>query len=741
MKGVATMKFYAHSAGDKPWEELGTHLNNVARLAGNFAAKFSSRDWGELSGRWHDLGKYSLAFQEYLQSAGAPETLSSAGRGRVDHSTAGAQFACTKENPLNKVLAYVIASHHSGLLDYLGAAGEASLENRLHKAIAAWQENAPEEILAGELPELPEFITRGTIDAATIAFRLVFWIRLLFSALVDADYLATEAFMAADRAVLRGFEYPSLSSMLEVLLAHLQALGGNAEPTPVNMQRRQILQASLAAAAWEPGFFELYVPTGGGKTLSALALALAHAERYAKERLIVVIPYTSIIEQTAGVYREIFAELGNNAVLEHHSNLEPEHETEWNRLQAENWDAPLIVTTSLQFFESLFAARTSRCRKLHNIVNSVLIFDEVQTLPLNLLKPTLLAMRELVVNYGCSIVLTSATQPDLTYRENEFEEGLQHVRRIIPDHYTLYRNMQRAQAHDVGVLEDTDLVVALQAETQVLCVVNTRQHAAALFQQLGSGEGHYHLSTRMCPEHRRRVIAEIRRRLAAGLLCRVISTQLIEAGVDLDFAAVYRARCGLDSLAQAAGRCNREGRLSCGRVYFFSTSKLPPPGCLRMSADCAAEIIACYPGGNLLAPECIEQYFELYLWQRRGDMDEQGILPAIGRQPDQLQFCFRTLAEKYRFIEDSSTEIIVPWSSEGELLVAQLRTGAYFGREFCRKLQRYTVSLPAAESNRLQQEGVVSEFAQRFVLASMQYYSKDTGVIFEPSWNIEDMLL
>ncbi|WP_312915824.1 CRISPR-associated helicase/endonuclease Cas3 [Candidatus Competibacter phosphatis] len=414
------------------------------------------------------------------------------------------------------------------------------------------------------------------------------WIRLLFSCLVDADFLDTEQFMSPEKAGLRG-QYPALAELEPRFEAYMTALTARADDTPVNQMRALVLDRCRNAAEQMPGLFSLTVPTGGGKTLASLAFALHHARRHGKRRILYVIPYTSIIEQTADVFRGVF---GEDAVLEHHSNFDSERETPRSRLACENWDTSLIVTTNVQFFESLFAARPSRTRKLHNILDSVVILDEAQLLPPEFLTPILSTIRELSGHYGVSFVLCTATQPALASQRG-FDwrfDGLDDVREIMGDATAvqeLHTSLRRVEVSLPADLHAPTSWEALAAELathpRVLCIVDRRDDARLLHGLLPTGA--VHLSGLMCGQHRADVIAMIKERLVADEPLRVISTQLVEAGVDLDFPVVYRALAGLDSIAQAAGRCNREGRLfNLGRVVVFAPPTEPPAGHLRQLA-------------------------------------------------------------------------------------------------------------------------------------------------------------
>ncbi|HHW92711.1 MAG TPA: CRISPR-associated endonuclease Cas3'', partial [Firmicutes bacterium] len=527
------MKFYAHTDGSmnrKDWQLLRDHLSGVAHRAAGYAKDFQAGQLAFAAGLLHDLGKYSLEFQQRLQGEHI----------RVDHSTAGAQEAEKYYGKaLGRILAYVVAGHHAGLNDYGSLAAESSLAARLNKGSIPDYQAYRKELL--KWPDLGSFRLPIKPFPGQQGFSLAFFIRMLYSCLVDADFLDTEEYCQPEKGAARG-KYPSPDQMLQKLEQYLQQLLASALDTPINRERAAILDQCREKANFPPGFFTLTVPTGGGKTLSSLAFALGHAVRHRLERVIYVIPFTSIIEQNAKVFREA---VGEEAVLEHHSNFQyPEQEDEdWTtpaaklRLAAENWDAPLVVTTNVQFFESLFANRAARCRKLHNIARSVVILDEAQMIPTDYLHPCLAALVELVRHYEASVVICTATQPAL---EGLLPRGIKPVE-LAPDPMRLYETFKRVRVIFLGEMNDEDLAARIKDLSQVLCIVNTRKHAWELFRKIRDLQGSYHLSALMCPVHRSAVLGEIRQRLETGEACRVVSTQLIEAGVDVDFPVVFRA--------------------------------------------------------------------------------------------------------------------------------------------------------------------------------------------------------
>ncbi|WP_166822476.1 CRISPR-associated helicase Cas3' [Thalassoroseus pseudoceratinae] len=673
-------------------------MNAVAVMAAGFTERLGARAWGEVLGRWHDIGKYAVEFQDFLLRANGFEAHLEA-QTKVDHSTAGAQHAFQHmPKPVGKILAYCIAGHHAGLADDQAPTGRSGLRDRLKKTICNYQ-SAPKSILVGDPPDQPPLEFDDLTNARQTAFQLAFFTRMLFSCLVDADFLATEQFMNSTQAKLRVAAGPSIQDLATQLDQYLDDLRQKAEPSFVNDRRQEVLAACRSAAAREPGFFSLTVPTGGGKTLASLAFALGHAETHGLDRVIYAIPFTSIIEQTADVFRGVFETLGEQAVLEHHSNLDPnaDRETPWTRLAAENWDSRLVVTTNVQLFESLFANRTSRCRKLHRIARSVIVLDEAQTLPVELLNPCLVALRELVRNYRCTIVFCTATQPALA-RNDDFRIGIEadKLREIIPQPQELYRQMKRVEVSHLGPLTDEELIARLSEHESFLCIANTRAHAAELFESLrkhsSQSNGLYHLSTWMCGAHRAEVIKQIRTRLAKKQRCRVISTQLIEAGVDVDFPVVYRAMTGIDSIAQAAGRCNREGKLDHGSVFVFESAGRPKlRGLLGSTAETTRELLPDVE--DLLALETVEQYFRLHYWKRgHRDWDDKAVLDQF-IEPFQAIFQFKEAAKRFQMIEDESQPVIVPYGKRGRWLIERLASNKPLGLKMRRRLQRYTVSV------------------------------------------------
>ena len=711
---------------------LTDHSHGVSVLAAAFAAAFGPQ-WAGLAGLWHDLGKFRIGFQRYIRGVngvdahlegkwptGSKKTHSAAGALHARHMFEQ-RFGAQMGKPLSKVLTYVIAGHHAGLGDWTAGLDDRLLGSRASdsqleysEALAACQAEAP-ELLA--LPA--SFDQRAAMDipVARSPYPLAWslWVRMLFSALVDADFLDTEAFLQPEKAQRREGALP-ISHFRDLLDAHLASKAAQVEAQgrhddPVMQARRTVLRQCREKASLPPGVFSLTVPTGGGKTLSSLAFALQHAAAHDKRRVVYAIPYTSIIEQTASIFKSIF---GDENVIEHHSQADapPEAETPRSRLACENWDAPLIVTTNVQLFESLFAARTSRCRKLHRVAGSVIVLDEAQLLPPDFLQPVLDTLNALVGHFGVTLLLCTATQPTLTdthrFDPKQNLRGLPAPTPLIDDEVNLYEQLRRVDIHwpnDLNTPVATDALVAdLAGHDCVLTIVNTRNDAAEIMRALdaATGERCLHLSAAMCGQHRADVINEIRTRLEARRAgtdlrpLRVVSTQLVEAGVDIDFPVVYRALAGLDSIAQAAGRCNREGQLANGergQVYVFVRDIPKVLDALRFGAQATRSVLD--GGVDPLSPDAFKRYFPLY-YASFPSRDRHGIVQELSAGRQQFTFQFRTAADKFKLIDDQAqATVLVPYDSPSaasiQPLIEMLKQGNA-ERWVLRKLQRYTVN-------------------------------------------------
>lgn len=731
----------AHAAMDKDgnWRDphsLEEHLRAVAFLAAQFALPFNSADWAHLAGLWHDLGKYRLRFQNYIRLASGFEAdahIKGEAAGKAPHSTAGAILACERFGLSGRVLAYLIAGHHAGLSDWFGGLdSRMETENSRAEYVEALQQHPPQDILSHG-----DFVpTLAKIPGGKDGFAL--WVRMMFSCLIDADRLDTEAYIDAEKSTKRA-GWPELNTLLAQFDTFMQSKATTATATPVNRLRADILQQCRTKAQDKTGLFSLTVPTGGGKTLSSLAFALEHAKWHKKRRIIYVIPYTSIIEQTADIFRSIFGD----AVIEHHSNAEadPQKENHKSHLATENWDAPIIVTTNVQFFESLFAAKTSRCRKLHNIVNSVVVLDEAQLLPAEFLQPILDVLNLLTAHYGVSVVLSTATQPALSTRKyfdaNNNMRGLDNVQEIIADPDTLYRALDRVHVQlpeDWSARTNWDtLANEMMQHESVLAIVNRRNDARELWQRLP--EGSMHLSALMCGQHRSDTIQQIKSRLKDGIATRVVSTQLVEAGVDLDFPVVYRALAGLDSLAQAAGRCNREGKLDKGKVVVFIPPELSPKGYLRKAEDACRSVLHNYTG-HPLERSLFGKYFEkLY---HSCELDQHDIVNLLKVDGKTLAVNFSAAAEKFKLIQDEdSVSVVIRYrglNNDNDDVEKWINTLKKNGpdRWLMRKLQRYTVNIPRRDAMRLLVQGDIEEWIPGQYLQVGDYlYDSQLGLIIE----------
>jgi CRISPR-associated endonuclease/helicase Cas3 len=722
------MNFIAHvRKGTSEIHELADHLQATAELAAKFAEDMESEEWARLAGLWHDLGKYQPAFQNYIKKSSGYDPKLPDVKAKVDHSSVGAVYAKQQlKQQLAVIFAFLITGHHGGLRNKdeatacLGSEKYALEKQQLLQNTLA--QSPPDSMLKSIA--LPVESLKGRDPAL--------WIRLLFSCLVDADFLDTEAFMQPDKAQQRG-NYRDLKTLLSLFESHMQKLESEVKTSKLNTLREQVRHDCIAQATQPQGIFSLTVPTGGGKTLSSLAFALNHALAHGKKRIIYVIPYTSIIEQTAQIFREIFGE----DLIEHHSNLDSDKETYRSRLACENWDAPIIVTTSVQFFESLFAAKTSRTRKLHNILNSVVILDEAQLLPADFLKPILKTIQELVNNYRVSFLLMTATQPALNAR-NDFGqrfEGLKNVKELMTNPEKLAQDLQRVQIELPQDFEKTneweEIAAQLQTHKQVLCIVNTRQHCRDLHALLPKDT--VHLSALMCGEHRSRVITEIKDKLKAGAPIRVISTQLVEAGVDIDFPVVYRALAGLDSIAQAAGRCNREGRLEnqLGKVVVFVPPQQPPAGILRQGKEVTCKLFKTLTSSNNpLAPQNFTQYFEELYWHRGDLLDKKAILKASSEMQ------FKKVSEEFRFIEQPYKPVIVRYADNKTLVESMIAGNADY--KVLRKLQRFVVNVPESIVKKLHaQQMLVLTKADIYVQAENDLYDAQLGFLGEKATGFE----
>ena len=681
---------------------MRAHLENVSKLCADFCSTFGAENEGQLCGLYHDIGKYSTAFQRRL--CGSKVT--------VDHSSAGALLLFEHRNV---PAAMCIAGHHTGLAD-CGTRNDLSdsFMARINQArrggiedCSAWRRELPIEIPKGSrsLPGLGSY----------------FYTKMLFSALTDADWLDTEAYFEDRPLTAATSNLEELAQKLDVFVSRWD------DPkTDLNRRRCMILRAAIEHGEDSPGLFSMSVPTGGGKTVSSMAFALRHAVRHGLRRIIYVIPYCSILEQTQQVFEEIF---GSGNITAHYSGAEyPASEDREDRraFSAENWEAPIILTTAVQFFESLYSNRPGKNRKLHNIAQSVIVFDEAQMLPIPFLRPCLAAICELVDRYGCSAVLCTATQPTVEPLLREFLPAFP-LRELCPEPEAMYQAFRRVSYTDDGALSDDELVERLRKRKQVLCVVNSRRQAQKLYRSINAGKGNYHLSTMMTPCDRKRSLQEIRERLKSGQDCRVISTSLIEAGVDVDFPEVYRAIAGLDSIIQSGGRCNREGKRQASEscVHIFRT-EAKPPRMQEQNISAAERTIRRFEQAD--SPEAIRAYFSFLLYTLKDErqLDEKKIIEHAAN----LQF--KTVADAFKLIEGADCTVYIP-VGEGAALTRELRENGP-NRSLLRKLGEYGVSVYRDYFTHLRDAGaleIISENAG--ILLDTGLYSPETGLPFDVS--------
>lgn len=679
-------------------------MKGTAERCALFASAFGEERRGEILGCAHDIGKCSDEFQKRLM--GGP---------KVDHATAGA-LECAKAG--EDLAACCVVGHHGGLpnfgnprVDYPGAP---SCVGRLKKGMNG---GIPACYWTGTLPKpgkLPAFRDRFTVSL---------WTRMLYSCLVDADYLDTEAFMQEQPQNRGGYDtIPVLFDRLNTYIK--QNFHGDTE---LNRNRSAILSQCLDAGSQPRGVYSLTVPTGGGKTVSSLAFALKHAVENGLDRVIYVIPYTSIIEQNAAVFRRI---LGENNVVEHHSGVTFDDEEETNernlfqRLASENWDAPVIVTTAVQFFESLYANRPSQCRKLHNMANSVIIFDEAQMIPTCHLLPCVGAVANLIFHFRATAVLCTATQPVLEDLFRRFCPELR-VKELCPQVKENYQVFRRVTYRDSGKLSDEGLAEELRQKNQVLCIVNTRRQAQRIYALLPQ-EGRYHLSTLMYPAHRKAALDIVRQRLQGGKPCRVVSTSLIEAGVDVDFPAVYREIAGLDSIAQAAGRCNREGKREADRsVVTYFRGESPVPILQRINIQAATEALrGNRDPGNL---ETMQRYFTALRSLIGDGMDKTNAVKALREGLSGCLLPFETVAKNFHLIDQETCTVYIPIGEGAD--ICQLLLAGNASRGDYRRAGQYSVSVYEQHYRDLRDAGDIQPITEgTAVLTNLSLYDPEMGL-------------
>lgn len=797
-------------------QSLWEHLESVSILAGQAAAKIGLQSQGELVGILHDLGKASAEFDRYIRSAtgliepDADDYVDSAGlKGKIDHSTAGAQFIYQKfqgreELYVRQILSTVIASHHSGLIDCITPAGEDVFSRRMNKAADRTHFVEAREYMSEEIKQKIENIIQDkafieslnaklkslheTGDSShTMQFKIGLLTRFLFSCLIDADRLDTANFEFPQMIELRNMgrytEWSILTMKLDSYMAGLESPSGT-ERNKVNEIRKMISDQCFSASHKSKGLFQLTVPTGGGKTLASLRFAINHANEHNMEHIFYFIPFTSIADQNAEIAKRIFekkttsGDYEGKIVLEHHSNLTPDEESTRQRLLSENWDAPVIFTTMFQFLDTLFGHGTRSVRRMHQLANSVLIFDEIQTLPVRCVHLFNLAIRFLLQGCGSTVVLCTATQPLLdkitpTERALSINQGQQ----MVPDVKALFETLKRVEVIDCRKIGGwTDLEVKglvadeLKNTGSVLIVANTKKSALCLYSDIKAESRGYvfHLSTSMCPAHRMNILNSIKQYLLEKGPVVCVSTQLIEAGVDVDFGSVIRYLAGLDSIAQAAGRCNRNGlRIEGGRVHIVNPAEenLNKLRDIKLGQEVTERILDEYKTNperfdyDVIGPKAMEQYYNYYFYRRADEMgynlNEKSV---VGRNDDiftllstnsksmaeyrrkhnnvnptiPLQQSFMSAAKSFQPIDAITRGVVVPYGQEGKEIIADLCGAGSLEklRMLLKKSQRYTVNLFFFKFDSLVEAGIIHEVQEGtgIFYLNQQYYSKEYGL-------------
>lgn len=729
MEQDITSKLISHLYNiDGEWviQDNETHSQNVAELAQRFAAKFGMDKCGYVAGKLHDLGKARNEFQQYIRSVngiGLNKT-------NCEHNHAYVGMVASNQlypNVSGMVIGSVIESHHRGLYDL----DQDGLNERKRKEFPREISMPNADYNAEVYSEICEFSTNSN------SFDAQMMIRMLFSCLVDADYTDTEAFMI-DKSELLTIQPSGLDVLSNKLLSHIQRVEATCTPCEINDIRHYILEQCTKASNLDRGVYSLSVPTGGGKTISSMVWAIFHALKNGMERVIVAIPFTSIIEQTAQIFRNIF---GDEAVLEHHSLMDIDSYTsnsEYNsneavRRKIGNWDAPIIVTTNVQLFESLFSHKTSKARKLHNICNSVIILDEAQALPVSLINPIVESLNSLVRKFGCSVLISTATQPALgrqhigtlpTTRLNGFDK----IQEIIPSEAKLFERMNRTVVTNINDSMSYDEIAGeMQRHPKVLCIVNSRKDAYEIYRRLPQNGNSFHLSKNMYPAHIKNAIQDIRDLLSSPNCeeLKVVSTQLIEAGVDIDFPVVMRQEAGLDSIIQAAGRCNREGKLESGNVIVFKIKDRPPfPGMIARGNDARKSLS---DQSDINNPMVIDEYYSK-LYSRCDSFDEISI---EGRKDSICKLLtglprFQTVGENFKLINDQTQSVIIS-CTENKTLLNQLRYGQVT-KSLLKKLAPYVVSLRDYTLNKLVTTGVIEHWPNDFFVIENPLFYGETGI-------------
>lgn len=702
---------------DNNEQTLQEHLNGVSKLAKQFASEFGENDIGKIVGLYHDIGKYSKEFQKYIRQES---------KQKVDHSTAGARELFKVRSVSNLIAAFCISGHHSGIPNIGSPAIQETTSSTFfsrvrYKKLPNYNDYTTEiePPIANNNSNLIPFIAKEN-------FSMMFYTRMIFSCLVDADFLDTENFMS-NQKISRG-KFASIEELKikfdEYVKRKFYDENSVRYNEPINKRRRKILEECIYIGDnTSETLLSLTVPTGGGKTISSMAFALNNAIHHKRNRIIYVIPYTSIIEQNAQIFSNIF---GNENIIEHHSGAEYEYtESEKEsikKLATENWDAPIIITTNVQFFESLFSNRTSKCRKLHNIANSVIIFDEAQMIPIEFLKPCVDAINELTTHYNCTAVLCTATQPSL---EKFFENRtINEICTEIDENYNFFRRTT-IKVLEENISKDT-LTELLQENRQVLCILNKKKTAKEIFENLNNNENVFYLTTNLCAVHRSKTLQKIKECLEKNLPCRVISTSLVEAGIDLDFPCVYREIAGIDSVIQAAGRCNREGQFAKDEsfVYVFALENENPVQNQKLRIS-AANLVCEKYFSELDSIQSIKYYFDcLHKWAR-DRLDKKEI------QKLYQELKFQEIAEKFKLIDENTKAIFIPYDETSRQIEVRLLNGK-ISRTLLRTANKYIVNvycdtyqkMLSAQKIKLIDESIA-------LLVDLNLYGEDTGLNLE----------
>ncbi len=718
--------------GRVEYQKLIDHIFGVSYFTEEFVDKFFLKNAGRILGLLHDLGKYSDEFQERIRGKNI----------KVDHSTAGAVVCDDLENEfknkkklecvLYKIFKYAIIGHHSGLLNYgTKIDSEGTITARLNKRdgelcdFSDWEN----EININDVKQI-EF-NEEILKFFESNFSIQMLIRFLFSSLVDGDRLDAQKFSEGEKSIVNSKKLMSLNEMLNVFNAFMESKRSDGKDNPINLIRNKIFNDCVNKACGDRGFYSLCVPTGGGKTLSSLGFALNHAKKNGHDRIIYSLPFTSIIEQNAKVYSDIF---GEENVLEHHCNFNFSNEIGENeytdkqlkyKLATENWDMTLIVTTNVQLFESMYSNKPSSVRKLHNIYNSIIILDEAQVIPNEYLKSCIKALEELVKNYCCTVLICTATQPE--FEKNGLIKNFD-VIEIIDDTYELFDKLKRAQGKFIGKQSVKDVCEKMNSYKQVLTIVNTKKHAKEIYENLSESKGNFHLSTNMYPNHRKEIIKTIRERLKNGKECRVVSTQLIEAGVDVDFPVVFRSIAGIDSIVQAAGRCNREGKRENSIVYVFKPDEQSYLGLgyLKLTSQIGEGIINKFD--DILSIEAISKYFLELFNNTTHRQDKHSILSMIDKhKKKEINYDFEKISSEFKFIDNIGVQVIIP-IGEGEKLLNSLKYSEKGIKSILRKLNGFSINIPNYVLRQLIKDDYIYQISDDiFALKNLQMYDYKLG--------------